>query len=167
MLQPFVPMQRVFLERLITMNKVFLVSQSYKRGTNALEEIPRTPLLLTDYDDPGLAKIHLNALRGDRYAALIDLTRPAHKQKLLEMLSPHSSYRLFWSTVASLQKLESEIDKNFREKIHRFVTTRTSWRPPRDETVSSKMEVIFGEIFITLRYRKEKVRVTFDELETI
>lgn len=167
MLQPFELMRPIYIERLIPMKKVYLVSQTYKRGQNPLDDAPKVSLLLTDYDDPGLAKIHLNALRGDKYAALIDLTKPEHKQKVLEMLSPKSAYQVYWSMVRSLEKVESDIDRNYRDNVKRFVAKRTAWQPPRDETVGTEIEVIFGEIFITLRYRKEKVRITFEELETI
>lgn len=153
------------MERLIPIKKVYLVSQSYKRGENPHEENPKTSLLFSDYDDPGLAKIHLNTLRGDKYAAIIDLTKSEHKQKLLEMLSPQSPYRLYWNMVRSREKVESDIDKNYRDNVRRFVSRRTDWQPSRDESVSTEVEVIFGEIMITLRYGKKRERITFEELE--
>lgn len=167
MLQPFELMRPIFVERLIPMKKVYLVSQTYRRGENPLEDNPRIPLLFTDYDDPGLAKIHLNALRNDKYAAIIDLTKPEHKKKILEMLSPTSAYRLYWSVMRSTEKIEAQIDQDYKSNVRRYVASRTAWQPSRDDSVATKMEVIFGELFITLRYRKEKVRITFEELETI
>jgi len=149
------------------MKKVYLVSQTYRRGENRHEENSKISLLFTDYDDPGLAKIHLNALRGDKYAALVDLTKPEHKGKVLEMLSPKSSYRLYWNMVRSLKQIESRIDTAYRDNVRRYVSKRTQWQLRRDEGINTIVEVIFGEIFITLSNGKEKVRITFAELETI
>ncbi len=55
------------------MKKFYLVSQTYTRGFDHFTEEHKADILVTDYDDPGLAKIHFNAVPHDKYAAIIDL----------------------------------------------------------------------------------------------
>lgn len=165
MLQPFEPMRAVYVERMIAMKKVYLISQSYKRGENTLEEQSKIGLLFTDYDDPGLAKLHLNVLADDPYAAMLDLRTAAHKEKLLSLLSPTSPYYPYWSVVRSTQALKDHVDKNFKDKIRRYVAEKTDWKPSRSDSLRTKIESIFGELYIILVHKKEKLRITFEELE--
>ena len=99
MLQPFEPFKAIDIPKLLELKKHFLVTQTYYRYNHHFDTDPKTSLLLTDYDDASLAKAHLKALNGDKYAALLDITLPAHKAKLLELLGPTSRFHLFWAII--------------------------------------------------------------------
>ena len=98
MFQPFELFKIEYVNPLIRMDRKFLVSQSYDKAFEHFEET-KTDILLTNYDDLGLAQIHYSAVRQDKYASIIDLTNPKHKTKILEMMHPDSGYRIFWATV--------------------------------------------------------------------
>ena len=95
MLQPFEQFKDIYIERLIKLKKVYLVSQTYKRGIDHFAEIERTNILLTDYDSYQYAQVHFNAMKGDRYASIINLEKPEHKAKLEEMLNGQK-YQSWW-----------------------------------------------------------------------
>src|ERR1700761_8289999 len=108
MLQPFEIFTPLYIKRLRELKKRYLVSQYYKRGLDHFSN-GKAPLLLSDYDDLGLAKVHLNAVRNDKFAAILDLENEKHLAKLNEMLTEASSYRLYWAVVKSAKDLQLRV----------------------------------------------------------
>ena len=91
----------------------WLVSQTYCR-VKEMEADPfssRVNLLFSDYAELGEARLHHNAVKNDRYAAIIDLKNPAHLKKIQDMLQAGSGYRLFFAVVRSAGELENLINK--------------------------------------------------------
>lgn len=166
MLQPFEIFHFDYIERLITLNKPYLVAQSYTRGYSHFDEAHPTDILLTDYDDSGLAKTHVNALKGDGFACLINLNSPVHAQKLREMLSEGSGYRVYWAIVRSSKELKKKIDIKYTDNLRRYLLKHTDWHIAADETVRPSLKVIFGEMYIILkRGSQHELRVKFAEIE--
>ena len=165
MLQPFEFFKPHYIDRLLQLKKRWLVSQSYARAVHHVNEGVREPILLSDYDDPGLAKVHLNAIKHDRYAALLDLERLSHKQKLTDMLAPGSKYTLYWSVVRSAKEIETRINTRWKEKMRRYIDTKTNWQIDRNTVVRPAIEVIFGELFIVFTYGSQRLRIKFEEIE--
>ena len=91
MLQPFEPFTWSILVRLIKLERPYLVSQTYHRAAPSPEE--KIQLLLTEYNELGGAKLHLNAIKKDKYAAIVDLNNARHRKKLEEMLLPAPRWR--------------------------------------------------------------------------
>ncbi len=164
MLQPFELFKPVYLERLIKMNKKYLVSQSYTRGIDHFSEAERINILVSDYDDLNYASVHYNAVKKDKYASIIHLDNPNHRNKLDEMLHG-DKYIVYWCIVKSTEELEKRLDLKYKDHIRRYIKKSTKWRIGSDETIKPKFEVVFGELFLTIRYSNEKIRVKFDEIE--
>ena len=165
MLQPFEPFKEIYLNKLPELKKRYLVSQTYIRAFDHFADEHKTNLLLTDYGDLPTAKTHLNAVRKDKYGAIIDLEYPGHRQKLIEMMAPDSPYNLFWAVVRSVKELETQIDAKYKEHMRRYIETRTNWQIGRDTTLRPSVQVIFGELFIILKYNREVRKVKFEEIE--
>jgi hypothetical protein len=165
MFQPFEPFKTIYVDKLIGLKKRYLVSQSYKRTFKLFVEEHKIDVLLTDYDNLGAANIHLNAVKHDKYAAVLDLENPKHKQKLLEMLSPTSNYNLFWSVVKSSKGLQQRINAKYKEHMRRYIEKNTNWRISRDTTLYPSVEVTFGELFIVLKYASQVLRIKFEDIE--
>ena len=165
MLQPFERFSPLFIDRLIQLKARYLVSQTYGRALEEFTPVPRTPLLLTDYDNPGAANIHWNAVKQDRYAAVLDLENGIHKKKLLEMSANHSTYELFWSVVRSKKALEQRINLKYKDHLRRYIERTTNWRIGSNHSIRPSVEVSFGEVFITLRHSGQRLRIKFEEIE--
>jgi hypothetical protein len=164
MLQPFEPFKDIFLKKLVVLKRTYLVSQTYPRGYKFAGE-GKTALLLTDYDDRGLARVHLNAVKDDRYAAVIDLSNVVHAEKLQQMLSDDSGYLLFWAVIKSSKELEDRVEKKYTDAIRRYVQEHTTWRIGRDAAIRSNLQVIFGSLHLVLKYAGQTLRVKFEEVE--
>jgi hypothetical protein len=165
MLQPFERFKPGYVERLLELNKPFIVTQTYPRASCHHLEGIKASLLLSDYDDMGLAKIHYKAVINDPYAAIIQLTKPAHRQKLEEMMVADSAYRLYWAVVKSKKELEHVVNSRFKDKMREYIAANTTWRIDRDASIRPSVQLIFGELFIVIKYGKQVVRVKFEELE--
>lgn len=164
MLQPFVLFEIKYLDKLMQLKKIYLVTQSYARAYDHFANETTIDLLVTDYDDRGLAEMHLNALKKDKYGAIIRLDNDSHKTKLLQMLAGNQ-YRLFWSVVLSSSDTKKRLQV-YTEKIRRYISHSTKWQMKGNDSVSFEgLEVTFGELFVTLKWRTQKRRVKFEEIE--
>ncbi|MET0242800.1 MAG: hypothetical protein ABW174_05010 [Flavitalea sp.] len=165
MLQPFERFLAPYINRLIELGKPYLVTQTYHRINPALLERGQKAILLSDYDDPGLAKIHFKAIRNDPYAAIIDLDKAVHKKKLEQMAATGSDYFLFWAVVKSKKQLEVKVNLRYKDSMRDYIARNTNWRIDRDTSIRPSIQLIFGELFIVIKHGKQVVRVKFEELE--
>jgi hypothetical protein len=165
MLQPFLRFRQMYMHRLIELEKFYLISQSYNRGNDHFADTPKTGLLMTDYNDIGLAKTHLNAIKHDKYAALLDLTRTAHKKKLIELLSADSKYAVYWAVIKSAEELQLRVNRKYKDHMRRYIESRTDWRIGRETTLRPVIQLKFGEIYVTLKFGNRRLQVKFEEIE--
>src|SRR4051794_38485992 len=63
MFQPFVEFKPQYIGKLKQLKKTFLVTQTYNRAYDHFATEHKINILVTDYDDIGLAKGHLAALQ--------------------------------------------------------------------------------------------------------
>lgn len=165
MLNPFSKFQCRFIPAFRKLRKRYLVTQQFHRENNLFKITGKTYLLITHYSDPGLAKIHLNALKQDPYACILDLENERHREKLEWMISMDAPFVLYSSLVTDTKVIKQALDKTLKEKIQRYVETTTRWRIRREQVVRPVVEVIFGELFVTMKYGQETMRVRLSEIE--
>lgn len=164
MFQPFETFKCEYINRLIKMDKKYLVSQTYHKAFNHFEET-RTGILLNDYDDLGLAQIHYSAVKHDKYASIIDLTKPKHRTKVIEMLHSESGYCLFWAVVKSMDDIKKRLDLKYKDNIRRYISKHTTWRMDVNAAIRPSLQVIYGELFIILKRGSQTLRVKFEDIE--
>jgi hypothetical protein len=169
MLQPFEQFKPAYLPRLIQLGRRYLVSQTYHR-VRELETDPaasRINLLFSDYSEMGEARLHVNAVKKDQYAAMIDLENPVHLQKIREMFMAGSRYRMFFAVVHSAKELENLVNRKYKDKLKRYVDQQTDWRISHDAIVRPTIQLSFGELFIILRHGNQHIRIKFEEIEKV
>lgn len=164
MFQPFELFRPEYIDRLIKMDKIYLVSQTYLKAFDHFEET-KTDILLTDYDQLGLAQIHYSAVKKDQYASIIDLANPKHKEKILQMFHAESGYRLFWAIVKSMDEVKKRLDLKYKDNIRRYIMKQTTWRIDASESIRPGLLVIYGELFINLKRGSQTLRVKFEDIE--
>jgi len=167
MLQPFEEFKPVYLSRLMALGRRYLVSQTYYRIRQMEQDstLRRVNLLFSDYMELGEAKLHLNAVKKDRYAAVIDLENPLHLRKMKEMLQPDSGYRMFFAVVRSAKELENLVNRKYKDKLRHYVEKQTDWRISRDAIVKPMIQLSFGELFVILKHKNQHIRIKFEEIE--
>jgi hypothetical protein len=164
MFQPFERFRREYVDRLIRMDKIYIVSQSYDRAIDHFEDAKEN-ILFTDYDQLGLAQIHFSAIKNDKYASIINLKNPKHQLKVTQMLSDDSKYKVYWAIVKSIEEIKKRVDLKYNNNIRRYIQKNTSWRIGSDETIRPSLQVIYGELFIILKRGNQTLRIKFDEIE--
>jgi hypothetical protein len=166
-LNPFGEFKPDYLPRLIKLGRRYLVSQTYCRAREqGAESISsRINLLFSDYSELGEAKLHLNAVKNDRYAAIIDLNRTAHLKKIEDMLTAGSGYLIFFAVVRSAKELENKINNEYKEKLKQYIDNHTNWRLSRDTLVKPTLQLSFGELYIILKHGSQQIRIKFEEIE--
>lgn len=168
MFNPFLPFSEKLLEKLIQSNRYYLISQTYDRGAVRSGEYT-TPLLLCTYVDKGIALTHLDALAArpqkDKYAALIDLTKEAHIAKIKAILKPHSGYVVYSNFIKDKNDTKRKADMLFRKCLERYISRETTWRINRETTLKPSLQIVFGELFVSIKYGSQQIRVRLDDIE--
>lgn len=164
MVQPFVEFEKKFIPGLRKLRKIYMVTQTYHRAANLFLE-NKTALLVSTYDDPGLAEIHFKAVREDRFAAIINLCEQKHFDKFMAMLEPDSPYQVYWSVVKDAARLERQLTSKFADNMRRYIERNTTWAIGGNERIRPGFEVSFGELFVSLKWRSQRQRIKFEEIE--
>ncbi|MEJ7610973.1 MAG: hypothetical protein WKF88_07320 [Ferruginibacter sp.] len=165
MIQPFEIFSEQYLARLIRLRKIYLVTQTYSRGKPFPGTVKTETILVTDYDDRGIAEIHYKAVREDKYAAVIDLAKEKHLATMHEMLSAGSKYTLYWSVANDPAKFKKIVSIKFKNNIRRYISAQTNWRIGADTVIQSQVECTFGELYINIKRGDQRLRVKFEEIE--
>jgi hypothetical protein len=164
MLQPFESFKSGYIDRLRQLKKNYLVTQYYARGEGLADQAV-TPLLVTAYDDLGLAKTHWNAVKEDPLAAIIKLEKEEHKNKLREMLSEGSRYHVYWAVVKSKAELEKRVNSRYKDNMRRYIQHNTNWRIDHEASVKPSIELTFGHLYLILQRGSQSIRIKFEEIE--
>ena len=165
MMQPFEKLSKKHLDTIISLKRMYLATQTYTRAFDNFADIHTIDILVTDYVELVQAQMHYNAFhRHDKYASIIDLTKPLHKSKIIEMLDG-DKYSIYWSVVKTPESFQHRTATGYKDKIRRYIDSRTDWRIKGDETLRTNSEIIFGEIYITMSWRSKKLKVKFEEIE--
>jgi len=167
MLQPFEPFTPSLILRLKKLDRPFLVSQSYPRAMTRSEKAAdqKMALLFSDYPARGPARLHFEAIRADRYAAVIDLQNEKHQRTLEQMLEPISNYQLFFAMLRSAKALENQVNGFYKDRLRQYVDRHTTWRLPRDAAVKPSVELVFGELFLVIQHAGQTLRIRFMDIE--
>ena len=167
MLKPFERFLVMYINEFIKLGKMYLVTQTYCRHEALRNEKQKTGILISDYSDFGLAKGHYAALKNakDSYAYILDLANEMHLNKLEEMIAYNSDYAVYWAAVDNIKKLTRQLNTKFTEHIKRYLLKNTRWAIDRDTTIKPKLKVIFGELFVTISFRGEELRIKFEDIE--
>ena len=167
MLQPFEEFKPLYIPKLVSLGKKYLVSQTYTRATNHFSEEKKINLLISDYDDMGLAKVHLNAIKHDKFSAILSLDKAAHKNKLVELMNTNSKYRVFWAIVKSGKELEDRVNTKYRDHMRKYIMLHTNWRIDRNNSIRPTIQVTFGELYIILKHGSQTLHIKFEEIESV
>ncbi len=166
MFQPFHEMKNQVILKFKQAGKRYLVTQTYERGRNDLMQAGKEPILMSHYDDPGLAQIHYNAIpEGDKYRFILDLENENHLLRIQEMLHPKSRYIVYAKLVFYKQdELEEYLKKRYFDKVSRFIAAKTNWHLGKNK-FATHLQIIFGELYLEIRLHNERIRVKFEEIE--
>lgn len=184
MLQPFILLEQKHIDELEKVGKTFLVSQQYYLGANYQQrDDDKIDILVTDYPNRGLADIHYNAKRGNKikgtediieaaamiehdlkFTSVIDLKNINHYQTLQKMLEG-DKYRVYWAVTIDNEKVRNVIRTVYADKIYRYIIHHLKWPMKGNDTLVIKEGVIFGELFVNLKWNNYKKRIPLADIQ--
>ena len=165
MFNPFEKLTTETLEAFRRMGESYLVSQTYPRGLDPFNDEGKTALLFSQYSNLSQANIHLSAMKGDQFAALIDLEKQNHRNKLMEMMGKNSNYVLFANVIKSIADAEKRLNAKYKNNVRRYVGSKTNWSIPANEHLIAELDIAFGDLFVLIKFRKQQIRTNLDVIE--
>lgn len=166
MFNPFERFEPRFIDVFRAKKKRYLVSQTYKNGDDHFDQPNKTYLLLSHYADLNKAQVHKKVLAHDPFAAILDLEKTIHIEKLQAMLAPDSKYIIFSILITNTEHLRERIMKRFSDNIRRYISKKTNWRIGGDQELKTQYDITFGDLYIILKYgSKQPIRIKFEEIE--
>jgi hypothetical protein len=162
MFNPLAPMSEKALKSMIEEGHIYFVRQTFNRAKDPFDEGIKGYYLFCHYKTETLAKEHYDALRSDPNRFLYNWQNEAHKLKLLSAASHPAGYKLYTNTF--IPDWEKHITNRMKQKVRAYIN-KQGWRPSREEGVDISFYPHFGEVMVTLRFRRQEVKIKFEEIE--
>lgn len=162
---PFEKLSPQLIAAFRSKGKRWLVSQSLQLTVSDPLLLSKVMLLMTHYDDKGLAFVHLKAVADDRYASVIDLEREVHRKQIDNILWPDSKYIVFSALIRNRDRVEKQATELYKEKYWRFIQQHSKAGISPTKNLRPSLQLIFGELFVVLKYGAETLRTRLSEIE--
>jgi hypothetical protein len=162
---PFEKLTHALIYAFRKKGKRWLVSQTLQLAITDPELLTKTLILTTHYDDKGLAWVHHQAVMDDRYASMIDLERDIHRKQLDNILTNESKYILFSSLIRNRERVEKQATELYKEKYWRYLQQHSKAGISPSKSLRPSLQLIFGELFVVLKYGAETLRTKLSDIE--
>jgi hypothetical protein len=162
---PFEKLTHALIHAFRKKGKRWLVSQTLPLTVTDPELLTKTLILTTHYDDKGLAWVHHKAVIDDKYASVIDLERDIHRKQLDDILTSESKYILFSSLIRNRERIEKQATELYKEKYWRYLQEHSKAGISPTKSLRPSLQLIFGELFVVLKYGAETLRTKLSEIE--
>ncbi|MFL5742097.1 MAG: hypothetical protein ACJ75B_17875 [Flavisolibacter sp.] len=164
MFNPLAPLDQRAIDGMVTEGHRFFVRQSFPRAKDHFDEGIKGYFLFCHYKDYSKAKEHFDVLKQDPARYLYDWEVVSDRERLMIAASRPAGYKLYTNTF--MPDWERHLTNRLREKIRLYIQ-RLGWKPDREESVNPVFYPWFGEVYVSLRFRKQEVKVKFEEIEKI
>jgi len=162
---PFEKLTHSLISSFRKKGKRWLVSQTLKLNISDPVLLSKTLILITHYEDKGLATVHHKAVLEDKYASVIDLERETHRKQIDSILSQDSKYILFSALIRNRERVEKQATEMYKEKYWRFIQQHSQSGVSPTKSLRPSLQLIFGELFVVLKYGSETLRTKLSEIE--
>lgn len=164
MFNPFAEFEERFLPLFKQKGVKAFIKQTYNRGKNLLEERPIPSYLLIHTDDIGLGQDHFDAIKDDPDRHFFDITQPEQLEAVRAML--HRKEARFY-TLLLTKDAHQRAQQLLRNKVRWYVDHNTNWKPRSYEEVVFSLDVIFGQLYVKLKYQSREIKLAIEELENL
>ena len=166
----FIPFERLTHALIYAFRKKgkrWLVSQTLQLNVTDPGLLTKTLILTSHYDDKGLATVHHKAVIDDRYASVIDLEREIHRKQLDDIITQDSKYILFSSLIRNRERVEKQMTELYKEKYWRYLQQHSKAGISPSKSLRPSLQLIFGELFVVLKYGAETLRTRLSDIENM
>lgn len=151
------------LNGLLKQGHRYFVRQTFNQAREAFDNTTKALFLICHYKDGAKAKEHFDVLTDDPNRFLYSWDAPEHQERLKVDADGPEGYKIFSNTF--IEDWENHITDRFRSKIRAYID-ELGWKPSRNDVVKFDFFPRFGEPFATLRFKKQAVEVSFEEIDS-
>jgi hypothetical protein len=164
MFNPVYPFTKEVLEATVKRGCLYFVRNTYSLAFDHFQENIKGYFMISHYNDEAKAKAHYNSLTGDTYRFFYDWENPEHQKRLYDAASYPVEYRIFSTYFHPDYK--KKITKQTKDKINTYMYKHTNWKPQRGEMVNLDFFIQFGDLYATMSYAGQQIKVKFEDIET-
>lgn len=162
MFNPLALMSEKALKSMVAEGHRFFVRQSFNRARDPFDEGIKGYYLFCHYKEESLAKEHYDALKDDPNRYLYYWEKEEHQKKLHAAASAPPGYKLYTNTF--MPDWENHLTDKMKRKVRAYINQQ-GWRPGREDGIDISFYPYFGEVMVTLRFRRQQVKIKFEEIE--
>lgn len=138
------------------------VRQQFPAGREVADSHLKEVLLITPYKDIGEANMHFQHIRFDYRKYIYQAHHPEEIEKLYKAASQPPGYKVY----ASLLKQEVwNPPLSMDPDVKKYISRKTKWRPEKGEEVSAELFLHYGELYFTLKYGDEEIKVPLSDID--
>ncbi|WP_343306722.1 hypothetical protein AAHN97_06380 [Chitinophaga niabensis] len=152
------------LERLCASGFQYFVRQSFPRGMDHVQTDIIEAFLITPYKDFSQVNAHFQAIKFDKRKHVYQVDLVGEKEKLTIAAGQPPGFKVFVSLL-STKKWVPPLD--LYPKIKHYLRNHASWKPERGKGVNAGLFIQFGELYISIKYNHEEIKVPLDEIEKL
>jgi hypothetical protein len=150
------------LDGLLKAGHTHFVRQTYKRGIDHFDPLPKGSFLVTPYNETAKANMHYEALVNDANRFIYNTGIKEHLEKLHIAANQPAGYKIYAPLLPGPWK-PSDI---MAGKIRIYVSRILKWHPGK-QGVHSDLFLQFGELFITLKSGIHEVKIPLSDIERL
>ena len=160
MTNPFQLYSPALLAALMKAGHVYFVRQTYARGIDHFEERLKGAFLISHYREEGHARMHYEALQGDRSRYLYNIQESVDLAKLEVAAWQPQGYKVY----APLLLRPWEPSGDLKGKVRRYIDKHLKWR---QGAVRTNLFTQFGELFLTLKKGTQEISIPLSAVERL
>ena len=159
---PLALLSREILEGLIESGHRYFVRQSYPRGKSPFDGKTKESFLITPYRGFSDVNPHFQAIKFDARKYVYQIDYPEELKKLYAAAGQPDGYKIY---VSLLRERRWRPSITLAPKIKSYLRANSKWKPDRNEEVRVSLFIQFGELFLTLQYRTQEIKVPLSDID--
>lgn len=165
MYNPFIPLRKEMLDRLIDAGHKYFVRQTYERGRGLTNTHLKGIFLISHYKDFNQATTHYTStIKFDRHKYIYDISYEEERGKLYKAATQPEGY-LVYSSLFNFEIEKWAPDTVLAKKMELYLRV-AGWKA-REGKISVAISNQLGIIYITFRRNGEVMKVDLSEIEEI
>jgi hypothetical protein len=165
MYNPFILLTPQILEAMLRQNMYF-VRQYYPRGHSERDKPGTVPLLFSHYIHYPVelerSLKHFRVIKDDPYRFRYDTTVPGHIEKLRAASLQPEGFKIYTNLLPGKWTVPFSI----RKKLDLYLAQHFEWwQNSRSQHLKIQLQDLYGELYLLLGWKGNKVEVLLDEVE--
>ena len=163
MFNPLCLFSSELLAAFISSGQKYFVRQTFRRGADVDNKTAGT-FLISHYSDYGQAFEHFEAVAKDRNRYLYRWSESVDRKRLELAATQPAGFRIFASVV--MPDWEKRAEKALNIQVRKYMQQKNLWHPGKKDDVTFELYPHFGEVYVRMRFRKQEIKVSLEEVET-